>query len=75
MFGGDEVAVILERDLDDPAPDRYQYLLLATSRTSTMEKELQEAGDDGYELVGMTVGETAFGGDEVVAILRRIESR
>ncbi len=36
-----------------------------------MQEELQEAGADGFALVGMTVGQTAFGGEEVVAILRR----
>ncbi len=71
LFGGDEVTVILERDRDDPDPGPYEYLLLATSRTSTMQRELQEAGANGFTLVGMTVGETAFGGNEVVAILRR----
>ncbi len=36
-----------------------------------MQKELAEAGDQGYEFVGMTVAKTLVGGDEVVAILRR----
>ena len=71
LFGGNEVAVILERDRDDPDHGPYEYLLLATSRTSTMQRELQGAGANGFTLVGMTVGETAFGGNEVVAILRR----
>ena len=74
LFGGDEVTVILERDRDDPDPGRYEYLLLATSRTSTMQNELQEAGANGFTLVGMTVGQTSFGGDEVVAILKRHEN-
>ncbi len=73
LFGGDEVTVILERDRDEAEPVRYDYLLLATSRTSTMQEELQEAGAEGYALVGMTVGKTAFGGEEVVAILRRYD--
>ena len=75
LFGGDEVSVILERD--SFAPDdsrRYNYRLLATSRTSTMQEELGEAGSNGFMLVGMTVGKTAFGGNEVVAILRRPEN-
>ena len=38
-----------------------------------MQREFQEAGANGFTLVGMTVGETAFGGNEVVAILRRHE--
>ena len=47
------------------------YRLLATKKTSTMQKELAEAGDQGYEFVGMTVAKTLVGGEEVVAILRR----
>ena len=41
---------------------RYEYKLLATSKTGTMQKELSEAGSAGFEFVGVTVGETAFGG-------------
>ena len=70
-FGGKEVVAILERAASVKAPRRYEYRLLATSRTSTMQKELQEAGDDGFEFVGLTVGKTLMGGDEVVSILRR----
>jgi hypothetical protein len=45
--------------------------LIATSKTSTLEKELRTAGEGGYEVVGMTVGKTALGGSELVAITRR----
>jgi hypothetical protein len=69
-FGGDEVVVILERD-KEAAGSRYDYKLLATSKTSTLEKELKAAGAAGYETVGMTVSKTAIGGSEVVAITRR----
>lgn len=69
-FGGREVAVILERDLAKPVKP-IEYRLLATKRTSTMQKELQEAGDAGYQLVGMTVAKTSFGGAEVVSILKK----
>jgi hypothetical protein len=69
-FGGKEVAVILERD-KAIEPAKYQYRVLATSKTSTMEKELREAASIGYEFVGMTVGKTLIGGDEVVSILRK----
>ncbi len=68
-FGGKEVVAILERD-KDAEPESFEYKLLATTKTSTLEKELQAAGSAGYELVGMTVGETAFGGKELVAITR-----
>ena len=70
-FGGEEVVVILERD-DDAALQPMEYLLLATSRTSTLQSELQAAAKMGYELVGMTVGETSFAGEELVAITRRL---
>ena len=69
-FGGDEVVVILERD-EDAAPQGFEYQLLATSRTETLQNELLEAGASGYEVIGMTVAKTAFGGSELVAITRR----
>ena len=69
-FGGEEVVVMLERD-PDREPVTYQYLLLATLRTSTLEREMQEVGEDGFVLQGLTVGETRFGGREVLAILSR----
>jgi hypothetical protein len=71
MFGGKEVVVILERTPDTAALVRYEYRLLATKKTSTMQKELAEAGEAGFGFVGMTVAKTLVGGDEVVAILRR----
>ena len=70
-FGGDEAVVILERDRDRVTPKAVEYRLLATTRTSTMQKELRDAGAAGFEFVGVTVASTAFGGDEVVAILKR----
>jgi hypothetical protein len=69
-FGGQEVVVIMELD-----PSRQEshssYRLLATTKTSTMQKELQEAGAQGYVLLGLTIGKTELGGDEIVTILRR----
>ena len=69
-FGGKEVVCILERDMDAKA-ERWEYKLLATKKTGTMQKELSEVGDEGFEFVGVTVAETAFGGTEVVTITRR----
>jgi hypothetical protein len=69
-FGGQEVVCILERDLEAQA-ERWEYRLLATKKTGTMQKELTEVGDQGFEFVGITVAETAFGGNEVVTITRR----
>lgn len=69
-FGGKEVVVILERD-HEVSPRKWDYKLLATQKTSTMQKELAEAAKRGFQLVGVTVGKSAFGGNEVVTILRR----
>jgi len=71
-FGGKEVVVVMARGSGE-ASSRKKYKLLATSRTSTMEKELRESGDAGFLIVGMSVGKTAFGGNEVVSILKRVE--
>ncbi len=70
LFGGDEVVVIMERDGDDPKPTE-DYLLIATSKTSTLAKELTAAGVEGYQAIAMTVGATALGGKELVVLARR----
>jgi hypothetical protein len=69
-FGGREAVVIMERDKAAPARTPV-FKLLATSKTSTMQKELVEAGTGGWMLLGMAVGKTAFGGSEVVCILSK----
>ncbi len=70
-FGGKEVAGILERNPESPAGVRFEYKLVATTKTSTLQKELQEVADQGFQAVGMTVGRTALGGSELVVITRR----
>lgn len=67
--GGKEVVALMERSADNPGP--FSYRLLATTKTSTLQKELQEAGDAGYAVVGQTVFESAFGGKETAAILEK----
>ena len=71
LFGGKEVAGILERNPETPAGLKFEYKLVATSRTSTLQKELQEVAEQGFLAVGMTVGQTAIGGSELVVITRR----
>ena len=46
-----------------------KYLLLATSRTGTMEEELNEAAARGYRFLATQGGETAFGGSEAVVVM------
>ena len=65
-FAGSEVVVIMTLD---PEGRRYRYLLLATSRTGTMQKEMNEAPPE-YEFAGMTVFKSRFGGSEAAVILQ-----
>jgi hypothetical protein len=46
-----EIVLLMEKP--PGPPQKYRYLLLATARTSTMQKELAQAVDEGYEIVGM----------------------
>jgi hypothetical protein len=71
-FGGCEVGIILERSAGTKAK-RIEDKLLATTRTSTMEKELRQAGDAGFKSLGVVVGKTAFGGKEVISVLQKVE--
>jgi hypothetical protein len=71
-FGGNEVVVVMSRS--GPTKARYAYKLLATAKTSTMQREMQEAADRGFHYRGQTVFETLLGGDEVVVILERDEN-
>ena len=61
-FGGDEPVVILERSRDSTNGDLFEYRLLATKKTSTMQDELREAGLAGFDFVGVTIASTRFGG-------------
>ena len=71
-FGGKETVVIMERDGSAGSDQvKYEYKLLATNKTSTMQEELSLEGENGFELVGMTVGNTRFGAKEMVSILKR----
>jgi len=74
VFGGEEVVCILERDGAAP-PQPFDYRLVATSRTGTLQKELQQVGAAGYQLVGLTVAKTAVGGKELIAIVRRVRAQ
>ncbi|MBI1788307.1 MAG: hypothetical protein HYR60_12255 [Acidobacteria bacterium] len=70
-IGGSEVVCVLMKESSKAAKPQYEYRLLATNRTSTMEKEMQAAGREGYRYRGQTVFESAFGGKEVVVIMER----
>ncbi len=67
-----EMAVFLSLEATPEAP--YKYKLLATTRTGTMQKELNELADDGYRLIPSTmIAKTQlFGGAEIVMIMERL---
>lgn len=71
MFGGKETVAIVEKS-SGKAATRYEYKLVATSKTSTLEKELKELADEGFQAIDLTVGKTALGGSEIVVITRRL---
>ena len=69
-FGGREAVVVMERD---PEGRTYRYILLATSRTDTMQDELNGVPPE-FALVGFTVFTSRFGGKEAAAILEAASS-
>lgn len=75
LFGGQETAAILERNSEQPSTLRYEFRLVATSKTSTLARELQQLADQGFRAVGMTVGKTALGGSELVVVTRRLAKK
>jgi len=64
--GGAEAVVVMQKASGTP---RYQYRLLPTTLTWTMQKEISEAAAAGFSCVGQTVFRSSFGGQEVVCIL------
>ena len=50
---------------------RVEYRVLATSKTSTMEKELNEAAEAGFRFLSVMGAQTAVGGKEVGTVMGR----
>ena len=65
-FGGREAVVIMALD---PEGRRFRYILLATNRTGTMQREMNEAPPE-YNFAGMTVFSSTFGGRVAAVILK-----
>ena len=67
---GGEMVLLLERQPE--SAKHYQYKLLATTKTSTMEKELNQAARDGYRLMPSTmISKEGMLSAEVVCVLER----
>ena len=60
-----EIMVAMRKLPEGDDKGRFQYKLLATERTGTMQRELQEAADQGYEYAGVMAR------GEVMVILER----
>lgn len=69
-FGGDETVVIMNRPTGNEGP-LYEYKLLSTNKTSTMQKELNKAGQEGWMFRGHTSKKAVFRGAEIISIMER----
>jgi len=68
LIGGIEIVMLLEKE---PTPTKqYEYKLLATNLTSTLQKEVTEAQDAGYRIVGMVSR-----GEHMVVMERELDLR
>lgn len=68
---GNEMVVIVEKVTD--SPDTYEYLLLATQRTSTIQKELSDASAQGFRLVpkALLMKRRALAEDEITLVMEK----
>jgi hypothetical protein len=60
------------KDLDSAAVETRRYRVLNV-RTSSLQKKLHDAGNDGYEYLGQTTMPNIFGGTDLVVVLERAE--
>ena len=70
-IGGKEAVVLMERPKNGKGSGYFEYALLATNKTSTMQKEMNDAGAKGFLYRGQTVFESRFGGKEVVVFMEK----
>lgn len=54
MVGPPEIVCAMEREPGAGTQQRFEYTVLGTSKTSTLEKEILESKAKGFNLVGMT---------------------
>ena len=65
------LALLVSSGLAFSADAPRDYRVLATNKTSTMEKELNEAANAGYHFEATMGGESAYGGSEVIVIMAK----
>src|SRR4051812_8874273 len=64
------LAIILSCAIFASAQKSPEYKLLATTRTSTMEKEINDIAREGYQLAGTIGGDTHEG--EIIVTMRKL---
>ena len=69
-FTADEVVAVMERSPD--SAHRYEYLVLDTGRTSTMQTEISKAVSDGYELAAMVGSPSSENGNLPAPVLANL---
>jgi len=64
-------AALLSRQQTEGGAAKYEYKLLTTRRVSTLEKELEGAAGEGYEVRGIMSAGKPYVGSEMVLVLER----
>jgi hypothetical protein len=64
-------AAVLSRQQTVGGAAKYEYKMLTTRRISTLEKELEAAAGEGYEIRGVMSAGKPIAGSEVVLVLER----
>ena len=75
FFGGSEALVVMARSREGAHKPQFDYKLLATSKTSTMQKELQDAGDAGFEHRGQSVFKKTLSTEVIVILERELDAK
>lgn len=70
---GSEIAIVLE--LQSEPAEGFQYLLLATNRLATMEKELNQAGRQGFRVTPQAIFSEDCGCGELIVVTERDSGR
>ena len=71
---GQDLVIVMGKALDGETHRGKTYKLLSTSKISTMQEELQQAGEAGFRLLEITFAHTSYwGGNKLVCILSKEE--
>jgi hypothetical protein len=68
---GNEMLAVMTREAGQSSGRHFQYRVLATSKTSTGEKEMNQAAAEGFYYKASTVQSTTFGGDQTIFLMEK----